>query len=620
MKTLIADIECNGLLNSFEIVKEGGKLMLRGMKLWQLSIVDYETKQLASYHGDTLNAGLDRLADAPRLVFHNGLGYDLIAVGVTVGLELDWQKVVDTLVLSRLARPDRQGGHSLARWGEILGHPKPEHSDWSKWSPEMQHRCDEDVKITAEVFTRLEPMLKHYPDAVALEHQIAWDVARMSRRGIMLNVPYARELASELRTENEKIREEMERVFQPILVPADAKLNDTGKTLKVVNKRHPLHGQLEAGVPYSPLVLQEFNPASRSQVARRLMTKYGWSPNQFTPGGSPEISEETLGNLDYPEARVFASYLKTDKLLSFIEGKPSASGNGGGWLHHERNGIVYPEFRAIGTITGRPSCSNPNLQQVPRDKRLRSAFIARPGRVLVGVDASGLELRMLAHYLAKYDGGAYAEEVVNGDIHSRIRDAIGFVHHDTDEARKIGRDHTKNVEYGMIYGAGNPKLGKLAKQNARAQGVFLRESEKKLGGQIRKVVKQAIPGYGDLDEAVRTKAQRTKFIKGLDGRKIWVRQTHAALNFLLQSAGIILIKKAMVVAPRLLANHGFEEDFHYWPLLWVHDEWQIETVPEIADEIGQVFANSFAFAGEELGVHCQLDGEYKIGNTWAETH
>jgi DNA polymerase-1 len=603
---LVADVEANGLLDTVS-------------KLWQISIIDVETGRLSSYNRNTIPAGLEHLQKADKIIMHHGLGYDVHAIEICEGIQLDPMKIIDTLVLSKLARPDRPGGHALKAWGERFGVPKPEHDEWDKWSPAMQVRCDEDAKITLRLYHKLEGMITKYPGPVAMEHFVAWETSKMSRRGITLDVDFCRERASVLREEQEHVLKEIKTTFKPIVVPKEAAASKRVRTLKTVNSRHPLYGALDAMVPYCPVRIQEFNPASRQQVAERLVKKYGWKPSTFTPGGAAEISEETLGELPYPEAEVFARYLKVEKLLGFIEGEPK-NGHGGGWLHHERGGVLHPQFNPLGTITSRPSCSSPNLQQVPArsedGRRLRRAFTAREGRVLVGVDASGLELRMLGHYLARIDGGAYAEEVVRGDIHTKVMNAIGFDHGDT----KAGRDFTKNVEYGMIYGAGNEKLGKLAKKNARAQGATLTTNDRKLGKGIRKKVKDTIPGYEKLDEDVKQKAKYQGWIKGLDGRRIWLRSPHSALNFLLQSAGIIVIKQAMVEAPDALAAVGLVEDVDYFPLLWVHDEWQVECRPEVAEQVGEILASTFALAGQTLGVRCQLDGEYKIGRTWAETH
>jgi DNA polymerase-1 len=604
---LVVDVEANGLLDTVS-------------KLWQISIIDVESGRLSSYNRDTLPAGLAHLQKADKIIMHHGLGYDVPVIEICTGIKLDPTKIIDTLVLSRLARPDRPGGHSIAAWGERFGLPKPVHEDWSKWSPEMQVRCDEDAKITMQVYKTLERMLTKYPGPVAMEHFVAWETSKMSMRGIALNVDLCVSLASKFRGEQEEVLKDVRETFKPILIPKEASASKRARTLKNVNKRHPLYGMLEPGHPYCPLKVQEFNPGSRQQVADRLVKKYGWKPMAFTPGGAPEISEETLGELPYPEAQIFARYLKIEKLIGFIEGEPDAKGNGGGWLHHERNGRVHPQFNPLGTITSRPSCSSPNLQQVPvrteEAKLLRSAFIPSKGRKLVGVDASGIELRMLAHYLARFDGGAYAREVVDGDIHTKVMNACGFDRGDP----KIGRQYIKNIEYGMIYGAGNHKLGTLAKKNARAQDNPLEGNERTLGKKIRAKVKETIPGYEKLEEGVKEKAKSQGWIKGLDGRRIWLRSEHSALNFLLQSAGIIVIKQAMVEAPAVLAAAGLVEDVDYFPLLWVHDEWQVECRPEVAEQVGEILASTFVLAGQTLGVRCRLDGEYKIGSTWADTH
>jgi DNA polymerase I-like protein with 3'-5' exonuclease and polymerase domains len=230
------------------------------------------------------------------------------------------------------------------------------------------------------------------------------------------------------------------------------------------------------------------------------------------------------------------------------------------------------------------------------------------------VDASSLELRALGHYLTRFDGGAFAREVVEGDVHARIRDAINFGSDD------VGRGFTKGIEYGMIYGAGNPRLGSMARKCYRAQGREITwKSDRAHGGKVRKKVKEQIKGYEDLEKEVKKKAKKG-WIRGLDGRRIWIRSDHSALNFLLQSAGIIVVKRAMVIAPHVLKAAGFEEDVDYWPVLWVHDEWQFEVAPERVDEFKRVLCGVFAIAGEQLGVRCRLDGEAKDGITWADTH
>ncbi len=608
-KTLIVDLEADNLLD-------------KATTLWQISILPNGSPESAieSYNRTTIDSGLQRIADAPSLVMHNGIGYDVPLLRKLFDLHIDPQIVIDTLVLSRLGRPERTSmigdervfGHSLDAWGKRLGFPKLLHEEWTRWSPAMEDRCNTDTIITARLLDRLKPMLDIMPHAVELEHKVAIICQWIVEAGIKLDVDYVHELASDLMSEQEETLEKLQELFPPILVKASAP-----RTLKNVNRRHPLYGSLSAGVAYTPVKTQEFNPASRQQVANRLIRKYDWEPRKFTPGSQPEISEQTLGTLPYPEAQTFARYLKTDKLLSFIQSEPKADGSGGGWLHHvSADGRIHAGLNPCKTVTHRPSCISPNLQQVPTDKRARRAFIASPGTKLVGVDAEGLELRCLAHYLYPWDQGAYAKQVVEGDIHSYTRDLIGF---DRWGDPKIGRNFTKNITYGLIYGAGNGRLGELAKACALACGEKLTGNNVAIGRAIRAKVEAGIPAWPKLVKAVHQASSAGK-IKALDGRTLFLRSKHSSLNSLLQSAGIIIIKQAMVEAMRILAQADYRYDEDWRIVMWVHDEWQVEAKPEMAEDIGKLLASSFAAAGKTLNFNCALSGTYQIGDNWSETH
>jgi DNA polymerase I-like protein with 3'-5' exonuclease and polymerase domains len=237
----------------------------------------------------------------------------------------------------------------------------------------------------------------------------------------------------------------------------------------------------------------------------------------------------------------------------------------------------------------------------------------------VGVDASGLELRMLGHYLAPLDGGAYAREVVEGDVHTRMMKACRFLQSDN---FKAARDGMKRGIYGLIYGAGNWKLGQIYAQTLLDQGLPAIPTSQyaKEGRRIRNAIEENIVGYKELTKQVKAKAKLAGKLTGLDGRTLWVRGLHSALNLLVQSAGIIAVKEAMMIAPHILAAAGLEEDKHYWPVMWVHDEWQVEALPECAEEVGRLLATTFTIAGESLGVRCRLDGEFKVGTDWSMTH
>jgi DNA polymerase-1 len=613
MTTLIADIEADNLLDKITTI-------------WQISTIDADTGELRSYNNNTLPEGIQALKDADRLVMHNGLGYDLPALKKVLDVELDWQKCIDTLVLSKLGNPTRAGGHSLEAWAPRLDMEleKVQHEDWSRWSLDMERRCGVDCQITLGVWERLKGMLDVMPDAVATEHAVCWSATNIMRRGFRLDEEYCKEFLLTLLSQQGQQLEGFIDLFPPILVR-----KGKSKSLKTVNRAHPLRGQLEPGVQYTPLELQEFNPGSRQQIAHRLVTKYGWKPSTFTPSGQAEVTEEVLRELTYPEAEAFAEYLKTEKRISQISGEPKKDGTGGGWLHYVKDGRVHAYLNHLRAVTHRLSCSSPNLQQVMTEPEMRRAWVPTPGKVLIGVDAEGLELRCLAHYLHRHDGGEYGRILVEGnnkdgtDIHSVVQRMLGL----------YSRDHTKRVEYGWLYGAGDWKIGKIVLQDAQDAGKDInythlgieprpgkKVANSVVGKAIRRRLEEGVNGLGDLASGVRAQAIAEGKFRGLDGRPLWVRSPHSALNLLLQSAGIIVMKKAWSLISPNLSTSGYVEDQHYGIVMQVHDEFQIEADPEHADHIGQLVSECIVEAGHHLNFKCPLAGDYKIGTSWAETH
>lgn len=624
MTTLVADIEADGLLHTVTTIH-------------QISVIDLANPGvIESYHNQRhvvaaggIGRGLERLQEADTLIMHHGIGYDLPAIKIVTGIDLGWEKVVDTLVLSRLGNPSRLGGHSLESWAPRIGThvEKVANTDWSKWTPNMEFRCGEDCKITLAVYERLKPMLELMPKAVEIEHATAEEVRKAIARGFMLDVPYAHKLLSELQAEQEGQLNDFNTLFPPILIPA--KPNETEKVLKVINKNHPLKGLLDPGTPYCPLVVQEFNPGSEPQIARRLVKKYGWKPTAFTPTGMPQVTEEILRELPYPEAKEIADYLKTHKMVEQINAAPKSNGTGGGWLHHVHpSGLVHPFLNPCKAVTGRLSCSAPNLQQVSTDPRMRRAWLPREGYTLLGNDAEGLELRCLGHYLAPHDGGKYIETLLNGDksigtdVHSMARDLMGF----------YDREEAKRAEYGWLYGAGNPRLGRIALKDAQKAGKEIRydvlglasrrkrPSDSAVGGAIKTALQEGIEGLGELLRGVKRVSKEAGKLKGLDGRTLWSRSDHSALNLLLQSAGAILVKRAWSLIPGILGEIGLVEGEDYACVIQVHDEFQYEVRPHLVDVVGPAISEAIKQAGIDLNFRCPLAGDYKSGPSWADTH
>lgn len=575
MTSLVFDIEANGLLETVD-------------RIWCIVTYDLETERMNCYGPDDIQAGVRELQAAARLIAHNGIGYDLPALRKVCGASLDQSRVQDTLVLSRLGRPVRSGGHSLAAWGERLGYPKVEHEEWDRYSPEMLNRCKVDVEITVKLWRRLMPMWGVMADAIETDHKVAILAQRMIERGFTLDLNAALAVLDGKLTRREMMLERFQKMFPPVLMPT--------QTVPKVYKSSRNALNVDPGIEFTPLKVEEFTPTARQQVARRLQQKYGWKPKVLTPTGVPKIDETILRELPYPEAKEFADFLVNEKLLSQLDSDK-------GWLKFvDEDDRVHASFNPTGANTHRSSCSRPNLQQVAKAPEMRKLWIPKPGCVLVGVDAAGLELRCLAHYLHRYDGGQYADILIHGDIHDHVQKLIGFA----------TREKTKNAEYGWLYGAGNAKLGEIARQDAQHSSVEVdkRISNTKLGLALRRNMEQGITGLGQLVEEVQCRAASGK-IRGIDNRPLWVRSEHSALNLLLQSCGAIIIKTAWSL-------FDLPEDCH--TVMQVHDEWQIECPPEKADDVGQHVVDCIKRAGEALDFRCQLDGSYHIGENWNETH
>jgi DNA polymerase-1 len=601
MTTLVFDLEADGFLDTVS-------------KIHCLTIAHQDGEEWAYQHYTdasseypSLNEGYERLSRADRLVAHNGITYDLPVLAKVADVDILAERMVDTLVLSRLAKPERAGGHSLGAWGEVLGVPKVEHDEWEKWSPEMRIRCDEDVRINVMVYEKLKSMLEAMPEAVNIEHATALSIHKMCQSGVHFDEDAAVALLQQLMTEVEhlgdKLQTHMPYVYKPKSKPKALKQN--------ARKNHWGFGSLEADVPFTEVKHVQLQISSRQDMVRYLKQRYNWTPTEKTKTGQAKLNDEVLRSLPWDGTEEMADYFKTVKIIGFLNAEINKNGKGGGWLHHVKKGKLHAGFIPLTAVTGRPSCAAPNLQQVPTDRRVRALFGPRRGWKLVGVDADGQELRCLGHYLARYDNGSYGKEVVQGDIHTRIQKLIGF----------NTRNGTKPVEYALLYGAGDPKLGLLALKDAMAVGKTIpAEDLDKAGRAVRRKIMNGLTGYKELSTAVKNKAKTSGRLRGMDGRTLWVRSAHSALNLVLQSAGIILMKKALSLLDSRLKDVGLTRGVDYELMLWVHDEFQFECKPEVAELLGKTAAAVIEEAGQLLGFRVPMTGTYQVGANWSETH
>ena len=411
-----------------------------------------------------------------------------------------------------------------------------------------------------------------------MEHQVATILTAQEQHGWYFDERAAWELASALRTELENIDSLLRKRYP--LVPGQ----------RFTPKRDNKSKGYIAGAEFTRL--KEFNPTSRDHIAWILKTHSGWKPTALTATGKPIVDETSLKDIGTDLALSFLRMLEITKMLGMLsEGKNA-------WLKLVTRSKRIHHHCSVATNTGRCAHRNPNLAQTPSDERFRQLFTATPGQILVGADLAGIELRMLSHYLHRYDEGRYAHILLTGDIHQTNADKIG-----------ISRKLVKTVTYAFLYGAGDIKIGlSYDKQLPPSQA-------KAKGKEIRKAYIEAIPGLADLLAAVQTAADRG-YVNAIDGRRLNVDSPHKALNFLLQGSSASLAKKWLVIANDTVK----ETNLCASQLAFVHDELQYECHPPQADELKFALELSATLAGEFYNIRCPIAAEGKIGVNWAEVH
>jgi DNA polymerase I-like protein with 3'-5' exonuclease and polymerase domains len=572
MKILAFDIESNGL--NEVIAGKKKEYHKEATKVWCLSVIDVDSGEKYLFEQDNMDQGIQMLRSADTIVGHNVLGFDIPLIERLFG-SLDkqpYQNVLDTLILSRMLYaddpPTEEGSHSLAAWGKALGLPKIDYvGGWETYNATMGDYCVQDSVVTIALFNKLKahPHYTKYSRAIRMEHVVAEMIRHQVENGFGFDLEKALALEMELLIEKSKIEDDMRGIFPDKVITRISK--KTGKILK--NK------------------IEVFNPGSRLQIAQRLAEKYNFEPEE-TEKGNPRVDHDVLSQLEYPEAKFLCSYFDIIKLMSQVSD----------WIARakiSRDGRIHGYINTLGTITGRMSAKEPNMQQVSSDPRARALFKPRDGWVLVGSDLKGLELRMLAHYLFPYDKGIYAEEVVRGDIHTHNQKAMNLG----------DRNTAKTAIYCFLYGGGDTKFGKTI-------NVSTYKAKK-----VKEDLLNNIPGLKKLIDRCRFDAVGKGEVIPFNWRPIKIRKEHAALNSLLQSSGALIAKAwACVANQRLL----MECSGRFAWVASVHDELQLECHPDVAHKIGKILCESATKAGELLKCDCLIEAEFKIGSNWSETH
>ncbi len=432
------------------------------------------------------------------------------------------------------------------------------------------------------------------PDCVSLEMRMAEIMATQEASGFRFDMEAAERVRSELSREAQDIQEKISAIY--CYYP--------GKVF--TPKRTSAKTGYVAGAPMTKLV--DFNPTSRLHVHWALTTFRGARFTKVTDSGKPKVDEAVLSEirdlaLSQDNQRLHDECDMFIRLLTLQKWMGQLSEGANSWFNTiEDEGCIHHSC-TLATQTGRNAHRGPNLGQVVSAPWARELFVPFHGHVMVGADLEGIELRALGHYLARFDDGAFADVVCNGDIHQQNADRVGCT-----------RPEVKTLTYAFIYGAGDQKLGhSLHPEYSDAQ-------KKALGGDLRRKFLDAIPGLEPLIDAVKLKVRETGKLKGLDGRPIFCDGEHKALNFLLQSCGAILSKRWVVVSQQLLDDAGLTYDKDYTRCAYVHDEQQFSVLPSEANRVAQLLVDAAPIAGQYYKFKVPITAASDIGDSWAATH
>jgi len=554
-KYLIIDIETNGLLNTLDKSNEVSKIFCIVTK-------DLSTGEIVTY---TQEECYTNFKPSPNTIFigHNILSYDLRVLAKILNYRHPASKCIDTLILSQLFNPIREKGNSLAAWGERLGFPKMPSPNFEYYTEEMLEYCINDVQLTAKLYEHLliNEKEKFSDESIRREHIFRYYMDQQERNGFYFDLPFATTFLARLTDESIDIEHKLQEIFPPEIIQ-----------LKTKTKEKP------------------FNPASRKQIAERLMEK-GWKPTLKTEKGNIIVNEDVLAKVKgIPESESILKYLLLQKRASQVKS----------WIKfcNPNTFRVHGRIKTLGTVSTRCSHLDPNIAQTPATyspygEECRTCWTIPDSNnyTLLGCDASQLELRVLAHYMKDKK---YIHQILHGDIHTTNQQMAGLE----------TRDQAKTFIYALIYGAGAAKIGYIMNKSA------------KHGQATKNKFLQNVPALSSLLEKVHTAADNTGKVRGLDGRYFHVRSLHSSLNVLIQGGGAIICKEWLIQ----IMKEVITEKLDAKPVANIHDEIQFEVLKEDAEKLGEITKTCMKRVEKILGLDCPLDSEYKIGTTWAMTH
>jgi hypothetical protein len=650
-RRFVFDLETNGLLDAVTTIHCA-------------VAIDIDTDEVLDFKHDQLGEFLKLYQEAELLIGHNIIGYDCAVIQKLYGIPIPpAERLIDTVNLAKLIFSDIKandftlakkwkkwregfevhlnnhaqgesippylpkkplefpgnfvGLHSLEAWGYRLGTDRKGDyakecreagiDPWAAWNPAMHAYMIQDGRVNLKLFRHL-TSFEPSPQSVLLEMRVQRLCSQIERNGWPFDVSAGERLYADLCAERERLSQSLRSLFPPWTV----QLED------FIPKRDNKTKGYQKGVPVERFETIEFNPSSRDHIADRLKAKYGWVPKdgEYTDSGKPKIDDDILKKLPYPEAKALARYFLIQKRIGQLgEGNQA-------WLRVvTKEGKIHGRYNTNGAATGRATHFNPNISQVPSvgaeyGRDCRALFHVPTGWRQIGADQAGLELRCLGSFIAAFDGGAYIEVVLHGDVHWENAKALFGLPDDTvrDEenhpAHKKMRAVAKTFIYAFLYGAGDAKLGSIVGKGAKA------------GAQLRARFLKKFPALEKLIRAVKAAAKKG-WLKGLDGRKLPVRSEHSALNTLLQSAGAMICKQWICDVEDALITagfkHGWDGDFVF--LGFIHDEIQVAVREGLEETVMPIIVQAARDVGKAFpSWRCPTDGDCKVGMNWAECH
>ena len=545
MKVAIVDIETDSL---------------QPTKIHCIVTRDLKTEEVQVWDSTNLDKFKSWTTTVDKFVMHNGVSFDAPVLNRLLNTNIKLNQIEDTLIMSQLFNPIREGGHSLNSWGERLNYPKWECKDFSTYTKDMLEYCKNDVELTAKLYEKLAEESKKFSSySITLEHKIRAIIDQQENNGFALDIQKAIGLLARLSDEANKLELWSKKEFEPTVI-----------ALKTKTKYVP------------------FNIGSRQQIANRLIER-GWKPKQFTDKGNIIVSEEILDKIKMKEAANFSRFFLLQKRIAQIQS----------WikLYNDDTGRVHGRVLTLKTITGRMAHHSPNMAQIPA---IRSPFgkecrdcwtVSNPHtHTLVGTDASGLELRCLAHLMNDKD---YINEILHGDVHTTNMKMAGI----TD------RDQCKTFIYAFMYGAGAAKIGKIVGGN------------KDHGQALIDRFLSNMPALARVRSNVQSAAEQGR-IKGIDGRVLRIRSPHSALNTLIQGAGASICKDWLVNMIQRISSTGLDAKL----VASIHDEYQFEVAKGDVKRFGNITREAIKDTEHKLKFNCPLDSTWKDGETWTMTH